>query len=98
MRLLVSNALLVLLLGMPLGCILVGYDPGHPCCPRTNATVKCPYDALDKAKVASGFVAEVPMVVGTLIVPPDAPVAQDFVPEIVESHPDLYVLNRILRI
>ncbi len=99
MKLGVSIALLVLLLGMPVGCVLAGFDPGHPCCPRTGASVKCPYDTLDNAKISSpGAVADVPTGVVTLLVPTGSPTLRDFLPEVVEAHPDLYVLNRILRI
>jgi hypothetical protein len=98
MRFAVSVALVVLLLvGMPLGCVLAGFSPLHPCCPRTNVNSKCPYDALDSAKIA-GVAAVVPMVAVTFIVPPSSPVMRDLLPEIAEDQPDLYVLNRILRI
>jgi hypothetical protein len=92
-------ALVVLLLGMPVGCILAGYAPTHPCCPSKSASSKCPYDALDNAKaVNSAAIADVPMEIASAIAPPSLPRLRDLVPEIAESQPDLYVLNRILRI
>jgi len=99
MKFAVSIALVVLLLGMPLGCVLAGINPAHPCCPRTSVISKCPYDTLDNAKIASiGLVAIVPIAVITLIAPPSAPVLQDLEPAVTEAQPDLYVLNRILRV
>jgi hypothetical protein len=95
----VSVALVILLLGMPVGCILAGYAPAHPCCPRTSVVSKCPYDALDNAKIASiAAHAVLPAAVSTGILPPSQPVLRDLLPEIAEDQPDLYVLNRILRI
>jgi hypothetical protein len=99
MKFAVSVALVVLLLGMPIGCILAGYSPAHPCCPHKSASTKCPYDALDNAKAASIVpVANVPMAIITTIVPPSPPIVRDLLPELAEAQPDLYVLNRILRI
>jgi len=94
----VSIALLVLLLGMPVGCILAGYHPAHPCCPRTNINVRCPYDVLDNAKIVGiAAVAVVPnAAVG--ITPPTTPLLRDLLPEIAEDQPDLHILNRILRV
>jgi hypothetical protein len=94
----VSVAIVVLLLGMPVGCILVGASPAHPCCPRTNTNVKCPYDALDAAKIV-GIVAVIPMPISiAAIVPPSPSVMRDLLPEVAEDQPDLYILNRILRV
>ena len=100
MKFAVSVAIVVLLLGMPVGCILVGASPAHPCCPRTNTNVKCPYDALDAAKIV-GFAAVMPVPISTMeaIIAPATPsIMRDLLPEIAEDQPDLYVLNRILRI
>lgn len=99
MKFAVSVALVVLLLGMPLGCILAGSTPSHPCCPPTKTSVKCPYDALDTAKIVGVAVIAV-MPVGAVmgIIPPSPTVMRDLLPEIAEDQPDLYVLNRILRI
>ena len=99
MKFAVSVAIVVLLLGMPVGCILVGASPAHPCCPRTNTNVKCPYDALDAAKIVS-FAAIVPATISVVaaIAPPSSGVLRDLLPEIAEDQPDLYILNRILRV
>ena len=94
----VSLALLVLLLGMPVGCILAGSSPAHPCCPRKSMSLKCPYDALDNAKITSTApVASVPMAMVSVVLP-NPPVMRDLLPEVAEAQPDLLVLNRILRI
>jgi hypothetical protein len=95
----VAVAIVVLLLGMPVGCILVGASPAHPCCPRTNTNIKCPYDALDAAKIV-GFAAIVPVPISVVaaITPPTSSVLRDLLPEVVEDQPDLYILNRILRV
>jgi|HubBroStandDraft_2_1064218.scaffolds.fasta_scaffold921876_1 hypothetical protein len=99
MKFAVSMALVALLLGMPLGCILVKCQVPAPCCPRTSTSFKCPYDALDTAKVASLAAAvDVPIAVATGIAPPPPPVLRDLRPEIAEDQPDLCILNRILRI
>lgn len=99
MKFAVSVALVLLLMGMPLGCILAGINPAHPCCPKTSVISKCPYDTLDNAKMASmGLVATVPVVAVTLVAPPAAPVLQDLQAAVAEAQPDLYVLNRILRV
>lgn len=99
MKLAVSVALVVLLLGMPIGCILAGYSPTHPCCPHKSASSKCPYDALDNAKAASIVpVANIPATIVTGIVLPNPPVVRDLLPELAEDQPEIYVLNRILRI
>jgi hypothetical protein len=99
MKFAVSIAVIVLLLGMPLGCMLAGSSPTHPCCPRTTATSKCPYDALDNAKVATiTATVSLPVAIGSGIAPPSQPVLRDLLPEIADDQPDLYVLNRILRI
>jgi hypothetical protein len=95
----VSAALVVLLLGMPLGCILAGINPAHPCCPKTSVISKCPYDTLDDAKIVNlGHIAVTPIVAATVISAPSAPVLQDLQPAVAEAQPDLYVLNRILRV
>jgi hypothetical protein len=98
MKFIVSMALVLLLLGMPLGCVLAGYSPAHPCCPRKSTSLSCPYDTLDNAKVVrTAPVAEVPVEVAIGIVPPQV-VTREVLPEIAEAHGDLYTLNRILRI
>lgn len=84
---------------MPVGCILVGASPAHPCCPRTNVSVKCPYDALDAAKIVSfAAIVPAPISVATAIAPPAPSAMPDLLPEIAEDQPDLYILNRILRV
>jgi hypothetical protein len=99
MKFAVSLALIVLLLGMPLGCILAKCQVPAPCCPRTSSSFKCPYDALDNAKVATiAIVVTVPILALARIAPPSPPVTRDLQPEIAQNQPDLYVLNRILRI
>jgi xanthine/uracil permease len=101
MKFAISVALVVLLLGMPLGCILAACQvvaPPHPCCPRTNTSVKCPYDALDSAKVATiAAVAVVPMAAETGIAPANRSIVESS-PTVTEDRSDLYILNRILRI
>jgi hypothetical protein len=100
MKFAVSMALVVLLLGMPLACILVACDatPAHPCCPRTTTNIRCPYDLFDSAKVASvSIAAHVPATIGIAIAPASASIM--LVPEDVGSDgSDLFLLNRILRI
>jgi hypothetical protein len=99
MKFAVSVALVVLLLGMPLGCVFAACQIPAPCCPRTSTTVKCPYDALDAAKVANlAAIANVPVAVAAGTVPPGSGI--DFIspPLIAEDRGDLYILNRILRI
>jgi hypothetical protein len=99
MRFVVSTMLVVLLLGMPVGCVLAGFNPSHACCPSKSASSKCPYDTLDNAKAAKATaVANVPIAIVTEVVTPRPLSVQDLLPEIAESQPDLYVLNRILRI
>src|SRR5579862_6695600 len=101
MKFAVSLALLVLLLGMPLSCLLAACPvpaPHHPCCPRT-ANFKCPYDTLDSAKLTS-IAAIVPLPVAdvTAIAPQITSVPLDAAPSIIQDRGDLYILNRILRI
>ncbi len=102
MKFAVSFAMVVLLLGMPLGCILATCQidgPAHPCCPRTAAKLTCPYDTFDSAKIAN-------MVPGVGLPASDAietasqtpNFSHDFAPLIVTDHSDSYILNRILRI
>ncbi len=99
MKFAVSIALVILFLGMPVGCVLAGANPAHPCCPHTNTNIRCPYDALDSAKIAGiAVVAVLPTAPLVGIAPPNPPVWRDLLPEIAEDQPDLYVLNRILRI
>src|ERR1700722_159241 len=99
MKFAVSIALVTLLLGMPLGCVLAGSSPSHPCCPPIKTSVKCPYDALDTAKIVSvAVIAVMPVAAVTGIIPSSPPVIRYLLPEIAEDQPDLYVLNRILRI
>jgi hypothetical protein len=92
-------AIVALLLGLPVGCVLAGISPAHPCCPHTTAASKCPYDALDAAKIVGiAIIAVLPAAAVTEIAPPSPPVMRDLLPEIADDQPDLYVLNRILRI
>ncbi len=102
MKFAASVAMAVLLLGMPLGCILATCQidaPAHPCCPRTGANLKCPYDALDSAKVANTVaIAAVPVDLATEAAPPKVPsVTLDPAPPLADRS-DSYILNRILRI
>lgn len=100
MKFAVSIALIVLLLGMPLSCILAKCQVTAPCCPRTNTSFKCPYDSLDSAKVANTApTASAPMLSAAVeFVPPLANTRLEPPPAIVEDRGDLYILNRILRI
>jgi hypothetical protein len=99
MKFAVSIALVVLLLGMPLSCILAKCQVPAPCCPRTSTSFKCPYDALDNAKVATIVAnADVPIAVATGIAPPSPSIVRDLFLEIAEDRRGLYILNRILRI
>jgi len=99
MKFAVSIALVILFLGMPVGCVLAGANPARPCRPRTSTNIRCPYDALDAAKIAGVVVVAAPPVAALVgIAPPNPPVMRDLLPEIAEDQPDLYVLNRILRI
>jgi hypothetical protein len=90
MRFAVSVALVLLLLGMPLGCVLGACQLPAPCCPRPGTTVKCPYDALDAAKVANlAAIANVPVAVEAGTVPPSSSI--DFIspPPVAEDRGDL---------
>jgi hypothetical protein len=101
-KLAVSIALLAVFLAMPLNCILAACqvpNPAHQCCPRTSASFKCPYDALDFAKTATCLaVAGVPVAPVTEIAPPLPTSASEPSPSIVQDRGDLCILNRILRI
>jgi hypothetical protein len=101
MKFAVSVALVTLLLAMPLGCVLGACQvsaPTHPCCPRTAANFKCPYDTLDSAKVVNIVsIAEVPMVASE-VAAPSPRIARELLPDIAEERRELYILNRILRI
>ena len=99
MKFAVSVALAVILLGLPLACVLSTCQIlEHPCCPRTSANLKCPYDYLDAAKAATVIaVANVPAVVAG-IVPPALELAHDFSPVVQEHRGDLHILHRNLRI
>jgi hypothetical protein len=99
MKFAVSLAMAVLLLGMPLSCLLAPCQiapPAHPCCPRTGTNLKCPYDALDSAKVAI-LVASTPALERIEIAPliSSAPIGPE---SIAADGSDSYILNRILRI
>ncbi len=99
MKFAVSVALMTLLLGMPLSCVLANCQVPAPCCPRTSTSFKCPYDALDSAKVAGiAAVANVPLAVGTWIAPPDPRIEIGTSPAPSQDRTDLYIVNRILRI
>jgi hypothetical protein len=101
MKFAVSLALVVLLLGMPLGCILAAHHAtaAHPCCPRNSTNLKCPYDLFDSAKASSNLgvaVAPVPVVVRI-----DSPAltVSDVLPiSIAPTNDDLFISNRVLRI
>jgi hypothetical protein len=98
MKFAVSIAIVVLLLGMPLGCILSACQPAaSPCCPRTSANVKCLYDYLDSAKAVTPVAISLPATtIG--IVPPSQTSVDDFSIAAIEPVGDLNILNRILRI
>ena len=101
MKLAVSVAMVVLLLGMPLGCILAscqGFLPAHPCCHRTSATLKCPYDYLDSAKVTNFVAVSTEPVEVAVLAPPVPSFTLDSAPLIATDRSDSYIFNRILRI
>jgi hypothetical protein len=94
----VSFAMVLLLLGMPLGCILTPCAIAHPCCPKTDANLKCPYDTFDSAKVAS-LVVTVSLPAGQAQIEPEITfAATSFTPSIEKDESNLHILNRILRI
>lgn len=102
MKFAVSFAMVVLLLGMPLGCILATCQidgAAHPCCPRTAAKLTCPYDTFDSAKVAN-MVAIVALPASEAIeIASQAPnFSREVAPLIVADYRDSYIFNRILRI
>jgi hypothetical protein len=97
MKFAVSVAMVVLLLAMPLSCIFVAQT--HACCPRPDKQSKCPYDAIDSAKVANpGAVVSLPATVAIQIVPQVLAVALDPAPSVAEDGSDLHLLHRVLRI
>lgn len=99
MKFAISVALMILLFGMPLSCVLANCQVPAPCCPRTSSGFKCPYDALDSAKIAGiATIANVPMAVATWIAPPDPRVEVRTSPAPPQDRTDLYIVNRILRI
>jgi hypothetical protein len=103
MKFAVSVALVVLLLGLPLDCVLAKCQVPAPCCPRTNTSFKCPYDALDSAKVAGiAAIANVPVLSAAGFAPPVANVELHPSPPNIDDRSDdrgdLYILNRLLRI
>jgi hypothetical protein len=101
MKFAVSLALVVLMLGMPLGCILAAHQStaAHPCCPRTSTSFKCPYDLFDSAKASSNLaVAVAPVPVVVRIDPPALTVSDALPISIAPTTDDLYISNRILRI
>jgi hypothetical protein len=99
MKFAVSVALVVLLLGLPLDCVLAKCQVPAPCCPRTNTSFKCPYDALDSAKIAGiAAIANVPALSAAGFAPQAKNVELHPSPIIVEDRGDLYILNRLLRI
>jgi hypothetical protein len=99
MKYAVSVAMVVMLLGMPLGCILNFVPSVHPCCPRTGSTLKCPYDTFDSAKIAKVVATvAIPSADRTGIAPQVRSIPPTPVPSIAEDRSDLHLLNRILRI
>ena len=94
-------ALVVLLLGMPVGCILAAHQAtaAHPCCPRTSTNLKCPYDLFDSAKASSNLaIAVAPVPLAVRIDPPSLTVSGPLPLLIVPTSDDLCISNRILRI
>jgi hypothetical protein len=99
MKIAISMALVVLLLGMPLGCILSTSPAAHPCCPRTSANLKCPYDLFDSAKASSHIVVAVaPVPVAVETNPPGPGVSELLATTAPAATNDLYISYRILRI
>ncbi|MGA3188393.1 MAG: hypothetical protein ABSF22_14910 [Bryobacteraceae bacterium] len=99
MKFAVSIALVILLLGMPLDCILAKCQLPAPCCPRTNTSFKCPYDALDSAKIVHvAAIANVPVMPVAGLVPAVTNIQWEQSSPTVEDRSDLYILNRLLRI
>jgi len=99
MKFAVSMALVLLLLGMPLGCIFSTSPAAHPCCPRTSANLKCPYDLFDSAKASSHVVAATVLALPTAGIAPQIPtVAEDLPLSIAATASDLYIFHRVLRI
>jgi hypothetical protein len=101
MKFTVSMALLVLLLGLPVGCILAAHQAtaAHPCCPRTSTNLKCPYDLFDSAKASSHLaIAIVPAPASLGIAPPTLNVSEALPLTIAPVSDDLCISNRILRI
>jgi hypothetical protein len=99
MKFAVSVALAMILLALPLACVLSTCQIlEKPCCPRTGANLKCPYDYLDAAKAATVVAIASAPAAEIAIVPPARQVAHDDSPVADSSRADLCILNRILRI
>jgi hypothetical protein len=101
MKFAVSMAIVILALGMPLGCILAAHQAtaAHPCCPRTGTNFKCPYDLFDSAKASHNVaIAPSPASVAMGIVPPALNVSKAPTVSIAPVCDDLCISNRILRI
>jgi hypothetical protein len=101
MKFAVSIALVVLLLGLPVGCILAAHQAAaaHPCCPRTSANLKCPYDLFDSAKASSHLtIAIVPVRASIGMAAPTLTVSEALPLTIATVCNDLCISNRILRI
>ena len=101
MKFAVSVALVVLLLGMPVGCILAAHQASaaHPSCPRTSTNLKCPYDLFDSAKASSHLaIAVVPVPAAIGIARPSLTDSDALPLTIAPVSDDLYISNRTLRI
>jgi hypothetical protein len=93
MKFAVSMALVVLLLGMPRGCILATFHApaAHPWCPRTTAS--------DSAKASTHVaMAAVLAPVTSGIAPPSLFASETLPHSISPVSDDLYISYRILRI
>lgn len=93
MRFVVALAMVLLLLGMPLGCVFAA--PLHLCCPKSGANTKCPYDTIDSAKLAR--------VVATASLPPKNGIFVEFSARFTpilacKNRDNLSILHQILRI
>ena len=95
-------ALVVLLLGMPLGCVLSTFHAtsAHPCCPRTtSANLKCPYDLFDSAKATNHVaMAAVSVPVAAGVAPPSLFTSEALPHSLPPITNDLYISYRILRV
>jgi hypothetical protein len=101
MKFAVSVAIVVLALGMPLGCILAAHQATavHPCCPRTGTNFKCPYDLFDSAKASHNVaIAPSPASLAMGIIAPTPTVSKAPTVSVAPVSDDLCISNRILRI